>query len=58
MDQMSIERTEKERIKRFGSTGMGAMGYRWRDVVVLGLARITGAPVARVHGLILRLGWR
>ncbi len=34
------------------------MVYSWRDVVVLGLARITRAKVATIHQIVTRLGWR
>jgi hypothetical protein len=59
MDQMSIARTEKEH-----STGGrdqpqgGVMGYRWRDLVVLVLARVTRARIATVHRILWRIGWR
>lgn len=34
------------------------MGYRWRDIIVLYLARITGAKVATVHMVLEKMGWR
>jgi hypothetical protein len=34
------------------------MGYCWRDLVVLGLARITGMRVITAHRIIAALGWQ
>jgi hypothetical protein len=34
------------------------MGYRWRDLFVLGLSRLTGMRVQAVHRIVQRLGWR